>query len=314
MSIYGLATPHSQKPHNPHLSAQLTPAETSAANLLIELALAEDLGDPPDDVTSRVMIGEGQGGRVDIVARKGGVLAGLPIAALVFERLGGRIKFEQKVQDGSPLRPGTVLASLAGPLRTLLTGERTALNFLTHLSGIATLTRKYVEAVRGTNVVLLDTRKTHPGYRLLEKYAVRMGGGQNHRMGLYDGCLIKDNHIAAWNTGHQRKTLADAVRYVRQQIGAGILEIEVDGLQQLADVLDADPDIVLLDNMTPETLKQAVELRNERRHRSLLEASGGVSLENVAMIAATGVDRISVGALTHSATALDIAFDWHEVR
>jgi len=292
----------------------MTPSETSAANLLIELALAEDLGDPPDDVTSRVMIAEGQGGRVDIVARKEGVLAGLPIALLVFERLGGRVKFDAKLQDGSPLRPGTPVASLGGPLRTLLTGERTALNFLTHLSGIATLTRRYVEAVRGTNAVLLDTRKTHPGYRLLEKYAVRMGGGQNHRMGLYDGCLIKDNHVAAWSAAHQKTSLADAVRHVRQQIGAGILEIEVDSLEQLADVLAADPDIVLLDNMTPETLKQAVALRNERRHRALLEASGGVSLENVARIAAAGVDRISVGALTHSATALDIAFDWHEVR
>jgi nicotinate-nucleotide pyrophosphorylase (carboxylating) len=162
--------------------------------------------------------------------------------------------------------------------------------------------------------VLLDTRKTHPGYRLLEKYAVRMGGGQNHRMGLYDGCLIKDNHIAAWSTSHHNTSLADAVRHVRQQIGAGILEIEVDSLEQLGDVLDADPDIVLLDNMTPETLKEAVALRNKRRHRALLEASGGVNLDNVGRIAATGVDRISVGALTHSATALDIAFDWHEVR
>jgi nicotinate-nucleotide pyrophosphorylase (carboxylating) len=292
----------------------MTPAEISAANLLIELALAEDLGDPPDDVTSRVMIAEGQSGRVDMVARKEGVLAGLPIATVVFERLGGRVKVEPKVQDGSPLRPGTVIASLTGPLRTLLTGERTALNFLTHLSGIATHARRFVEAVRGTNAVILDTRKTHPGYRLLEKYAVRMGGGQNHRMGLYDGCLIKDNHIGAWSAVHQQTSLADAVRHVRQQIRAGILEIEVDSLEQLADVLDADPDIVLLDNMAPETLKQAVALRNERRHRALLEASGGVSLENVATIAASGVERVSVGSLTHSATALDIAFDWREVR
>ncbi|MBA3313016.1 MAG: carboxylating nicotinate-nucleotide diphosphorylase [Planctomycetaceae bacterium] len=292
----------------------VTPAETAAANLLIELAFAEDLGDPPDDVTSRVMIGEGQAGSVDIVARKDGVLAGLPIVGLAFERLGSRVKVDAKVQDGSPLRPGTVIATLSGPLRTLLTGERTALNFLTHLSGIASVTRRYVEAVRGTNAVILDTRKTHPAYRRLEKYAVRMGGGQNHRMGLFDGCLIKDNHIAAWFAAHGTTTLADAIRHARRQIGASVVEVEVDSLEQLADALDADPDIVLLDNMSPETLRKAVALRKERGHAAQLEASGGVNLETVAKIAATGVDRISVGGLTHSAMALDIAFDWHEVR
>jgi nicotinate-nucleotide pyrophosphorylase (carboxylating) len=260
------------------------------------------------------MIGEGQGGSVDLVARKEGVLAGLPIVPLAFERLGVRVKIDSKVQDGSPLRPGTVIATLSGPMRALLSGERTALNFLTHLSGIASLARRYVEAVRGTNAVILDTRKTHPGYRLLEKYAVRMGGGQNHRMGLFDGCLIKDNHLATWKASHGDATIADAIRHVRTQVGAAIVEIEVDSLEQLADALDADPDIVLLDNMPPELLKKAVTLRKEKRHAAQLEASGGVNLDNVSKIAATGVDRISVGGLTHSAPALDIAFDWHEVR
>jgi nicotinate-nucleotide pyrophosphorylase (carboxylating) len=292
----------------------MTPAETAAATLLIELALAEDLGDPPDDVTSRVMIGADQTGRVDIVARQQGVLAGLPIAALVFERLDARVKFEPLVQDGSPLRPGTVAATVTGPLRSLLTGERTALNFLTHLSGVASLARRYVDAVRGTNAVILDTRKTHPGYRRLEKYAVRMGGGRNHRLGLFDGCLIKDNHVAAWSKAHPGASLADALRHVRQQIGEAILEIEVDSLNQLADVLDADPDLVLLDNMTPERLREAVALRNERGHKAQLEASGGVNLETVASIAAAGVERISVGALTHSAVAIDLGFDWHGDR
>ncbi|HEX6987637.1 MAG TPA: carboxylating nicotinate-nucleotide diphosphorylase [Planctomycetaceae bacterium] len=289
----------------------MTPAETAAANLLIELAFAEDLGEPPDDVTSRVMIGPEERGGVDLVARKEGVVAGLPIVGLVFERLDARVRVEPKVQDGSPLRPGTVVATLSGPMRSLLTGERTALNFLTHLSGVATLTRRYVEAVRGTNAVILDTRKTHPGYRLLEKYAVRMGGGRNHRTGLFDGCLIKDNHLAAWSAAHHSSSLADALRHARHQIGEAILEVEVDTLEQLVDALNADPDIVLLDNMTPEVLRKAVALRNDRGHKAQLEASGGVTLETVARIAAAGVDRISVGALTHSAVALDLGFDWH---
>lgn len=291
----------------------MTPAETAAANLLIELALAEDLGEPPDDVTSRVLVGEAETGRVAVVARKPGVLAGLPVAELVFERFDPRVTVERKVADGSPLRAGTVVATIAGPLRSLLSGERTALNFLTHLSGVASLTRRYVDAVRGTNAVLLDTRKTHPGYRLLEKYAVRMGGGHNHRMGLHDGCLIKDNHLAGFRAARRDATVADAVRHARERLGDGlVLEVEVDTLEQLADVLAADPDIVLLDNMPSETLRKAVDLRNERGSRALLEASGGVTLETVGGIARTGVDRISVGALTHSAPTLDLAFDWHE--
>ncbi|MGC1273947.1 MAG: carboxylating nicotinate-nucleotide diphosphorylase [Planctomycetaceae bacterium] len=292
----------------------MTPAETAAANLLIELALAEDLGEPPDDVTSRVTIGPNEAGRVDIVARKEGVLAGLPIVGLVFERYDTSVKVEPMVQDGSPLRPGTVVASLSGSMRSLLTGERTALNFLTHLSGIATLTRRYVDVVRGSNAVILDTRKTHPGYRRLEKYSVRMGGGHNHRMGLFDGCLVKDNHLAAWSAAHPGTSLADALRHIRQQIGEAILEVEVDSLEQLDLALDADPDLILLDNMTVERLRKAVALRNERGHKAQLEASGGVTLETVATIAASGVERISVGALTHSAVALDLGFDWHEAR
>lgn len=290
----------------------MTPSETAAANLLVELAFVEDLGEPPEDVTSRVMIGPTERGSVDIVARKEGVLAGLPIASLALERLGGGVKIEARLQDGSPLRPGTVVATLSGPMRTLLTGERTILNFLTHLSGIASLTRRYVEAARGTNAVILDTRKTHPGYRLLEKYAVRMGGGRNHRMGLYDGCLIKDNHLSAWQLAHPAASIADALRHARAQIGQSILEVEVDTLEQLGDALNADPDIVLLDNMAPDVLRKAVAMRDDRGHSAQLEASGGIGLDNLAAIAATGVDRISVGALTHSATALDLSFDWHE--
>lgn len=290
----------------------MTPSEIAAANLLIELALAEDLGEPPDDVTSRLAISENATGRVEIVSRETGVLAGLPVLSLVFERLDPEVVIEKLVADGSPLRAGTVIARVAGPLRSLLTGERTALNFLTHLSGVASITRRYVDAVRGAKSMILDTRKTHPGYRLLEKYAVRTGGGQNHRLGLYDGCLIKDNHLAAWRAAHPSDTLADLVRHARTQIGAAPLEVEVDRLDQLADVLAADPDIVLLDNMSAETLRKAVALRDKHEHAALLEASGGVSLDTVAEIAATGVDRISVGALTHSARTLDLGFDWSD--
>ena len=290
----------------------MTPAEVAAAEVLIGLALAEDLGEPPDDVTSRVTIGSGDTGWVAIVARKDGVLAGLPIAALVYHRLDPGVTVEVKVADGSAIGPGTVVATVAGPLRALLTGERTVLNFLVHLSGVATLTRRYVEAVRGTKAVLLDTRKTHPGYRLLEKYAVRCGGGTNHRVGLYDGCLVKDNHLAAWSAAHPSRSLSEALREIRSRLAAGLpLEVEVDTLEQLADALGGDPDIVLLDNMPPDRLRSAVALRNERNPRVLLEASGGVNLDTVRAIAETGVDRISVGALTHSAVGLDLGFDWH---
>ena len=305
----------------------MSPAEIAAADALITLALAEDLGEPADDVTSRVMIRPTETGRVNIVARQSGVLAGLPIAARVFARLcdlmgdaeqptdctgaAASVTMTVLLHDGAPLAPGTVVATLSGSLRSLLTGERTALNFLTHLSGIASLTRQYVDAVGGSPTVLLDTRKTHPGYRLLEKYAVRMGGGQNHRMGLYDGCLIKDNHVAAWTAAHPAATLAAALRHARSHIvPAAVLEVEVDSLEQLTDALTAAPDIVLLDNMPPDLLRRAVALRDSTDRTVKLEASGGVSLSTVAAIAATGVDRISVGALTHSAAGLDLGFDW----
>ena len=305
------ATLHASRPPGPPHGPAVNHAETAAANLLIELALAEDLGCPPDDVTSRVMVGEDQRGTVNLVARHEGVLAGLPILELVFERLDPRVTMTPRLTDGDWLDEGTVIATFTGPLRSLLTGERTALNFATHLSGVASLTRRYVDIVGKAKAVVLDTRKTHPGYRLLEKYAVRQGGGQNHRMGLHDGCLIKDNHLAAWRAEHPTATLADAVAAARGYLTpAAMIEVEVDTLDQLAEVLPAAPNIVLLDNFTTEQLVRAVELRDETQSKALLEASGGVNLDTVHRIALTGVDRISVGALTHSAKALDLAFDW----
>lgn len=289
----------------------LTAEERTAAETLIGLALAEDLGSE-GDVTSTILIPESARGRVQIVARQSGVLAGLPLVQLVFARVDRRIEVAPCRQDGDRLSPGTIVADVSGPVRSLLTGERTMLNFMTHLSGVATLTRKFVDAVAGTSTVLLDTRKTLPGYRRLQKYAVRCGGGVNHRLGLYDAILIKDNHLAAWTADGQRP-LGAAIAAARQAARPGMtVEVEVDSLRQLTAALAAGPDIVLLDNMDVPTLRAAVRLRNEAAPAVRLEASGGVTLATVRSIAETGVDRISCGALTHSAPALDLAFDWSQ--
>jgi nicotinate-nucleotide pyrophosphorylase (carboxylating) len=285
--------------------------DRTSAEKLIDLALAEDLHEI-GDLTCQALIGETERAAVQVVARQAGVLAGTPVAEMVFARLDDAVKWETHLPDGSRLEPGSVAATVSGPLRALLTGERTALNFLTHLSGVATLTQKFVDAVAETNAKILDTRKTHPGYRLLEKYAVRAGGGTNHRMGLYDGVLIKDNYLAAWAESGEKSTIAEAIKQARNSVRKeGIsIEVEVDTLEQLADALNGSPDIVLLDNMIVEMLRKTVVLRNEEAPNVLLEASGNVRLENVVDIAKIGVERISVGALTHSAVALDLAFDW----
>ncbi len=213
------------------------------------------------------------------------------------------------MEDGKLVRPGDHLATVTGLLSGILAGERMALNFLQHLSGIATLTRQYVNAVAGLPVRILDTRKTTPGWRLLEKYAVRQGGGYNHRLGLYDGILIKDNHLEALCLGQEG--IPQAVQAARDKVGESVpLEIEVDTLDQLDRALTCGPDMVLLDNMAPDLLREAVRRRNAAAPKILLEASGGVTLATIRPIAETGVDRISVGALTHSAPALDIALDY----
>lgn len=277
---------------------------------LIALALAEDL-DRAGDLTSAALIPADLTGVIQIVARSPGRLAGGPVAERVFKTVDERCEVRRFVEDGSRLERGMVVAEVRGAVRSLLTAERTALNFLTHLSGIATLTRKYVDAAAGTRAKVLDTRKTLPGWRSLAKYAVACGGGTNHRMGLYDGILIKDNHLGAWTSGRDRSTIAAAVRHARSSAPAGIsIEVEVDSLKQLEDALGGAPDIVLLDNMSLEELRTSVEIRDKVAPGVLLEASGGVNLETVGPVAQTGVDRISVGALTHSAPTLDLAFDW----
>lgn len=285
-------------------------SERRAAQALIDLALAEDLG-MSGDVTTSALIGPDETGSVSIVAREAGVLAGLPVARMVFEAVDANVAFEVLLEDGAALEEGSVVARLTGRVSSLLTGERTALNFLTHLSGVASLTRRYVKLTEGARASIFDTRKTLPGWRLLEKYAVRAGGGRNHRVGLYDMVLIKDNHLAAWHTAHPQATVAAAVAAARAHAVNGIpVEVEVDTLQQLEDALGGRPDIVLLDNMSFDHLAQAVAMRDVAAPDVELEASGGVNLATVAEIARTGVERISVGALTHSAVALDLAFDW----
>jgi nicotinate-nucleotide pyrophosphorylase (carboxylating) len=285
-----------------------TPVESDACGRLVAMALQEDLG-PAGDLTSQAVIPADLQGKAVFVARAPGVVAGLPAAAQVFAAVERGLTFQPVCTDGTAVSAGGRLASVSGPMRGILAGERTALNFLQHLSGIATLTRRYVEAVAGLPARILDTRKTLPGWRLLEKYAVRQGGGHNHRLGLYDGILIKDNHLAARGQGVRAVAeQADTRRRKRESLVP--LEVEVDTLDQLDEVLGCRPDIVLLDNMTPEQLSEAVRRRNEKAPGVLLEASGGVTLATVRALAESGVDRISVGALTHSAPALDIALDY----
>jgi nicotinate-nucleotide pyrophosphorylase (carboxylating) len=284
----------------------LSSAEASAADTLIGLALSEDLG-TGGDRTSLATIPEAATARAAFVARGAGVVAGLPVAARACRAVSAALSFAPAVPDGTPTARGTVLATVGGPLRAVLAAERTALNFLQRLSGVASLTRKYVEAASGFRAKLLDTRKTTPGWRLLEKYAVRAGGGTNHRVGLYDGILIKDNHLAGLN-GDVRKAV-EAARAFAGNAGLPV-EVEVDTLDQLDAALAVRADIVLLDNMTLDQLRAAVARRDAVAPGVLLEASGGVNLTTVRDIAATGVDRISVGALTHSAPALDIGLDY----
>jgi nicotinate-nucleotide pyrophosphorylase (carboxylating) len=291
----------------------LTAEEQQAAERLVALALAEDL-EAAGDITSRALIPASRQGVVNIVIRREGVVAGLPVAEIVLRQIDPSTQFEPLSSDGQKVRAGACVAKVKGPTRSLLTAERTALNFLMHLSGVATRTRQFVDAVTGTKATILDTRKTLPGWRLLEKYAVRAGGAKNHRMGLFDGCLIKDNHLAAWKEDHPRDSIATAVAQARHAVPPDIpIEIEVDTLGQLREALAATPDIVLLDNMDTDTIAEAVRSRNSLAPHVVLEASGGITLETIGAIAAAGVDRFSVGAITHSAPALDMAFDWSDL-
>lgn len=264
---------------------------------LVRMALAEDLGER-GDVTSIATLAAGTQARAQIVAKAAGVLAGMQVLADVFSELDAEIRLRLRAADGDRVAAGDMLCELEGRAVALLAAERTALNFLQHLSGIATLTRRFVDAVAGTGVTILDTRKTTPGWRMLEKYAVRMGGGSNHRSGLYDVLLIKENHIAAAGG------ITAALMRIRACAAARGLPVivEVERLNQLEEALRLAPQHILLDNMSLKQLREAVALA---AGRVPLEASGNMTLERVPEVAATGVDFISVGALTHSAPALD---------
>jgi len=264
-------------------------------------SLAEDLG-LGGDITTEATIPAGTRASAVIAARKGGTVAGVQLAKAAFKTLDPFAEFETIVGDGGKVEAGAIIARVSGDARALLTAERTALNFLGHMSGIATLTTRYVEAVAGTGARIIDTRKTTPGLRALEKFAVRCGGGVNHRFGLFDAVLIKDNHIEAAGG------IGPALERARRHSGHMVkVEIEVTSLDELDDALKFAPDAVLLDNMSPDLLKAAVA---EVAGRVITEASGGVTLETVRAIAKTGVDLISVGALTHSAPVLDIGLDF----
>jgi nicotinate-nucleotide pyrophosphorylase (carboxylating) len=269
------------------------------------------------DWTSIGLVAPDARSELALVARRPGVIAGLPAAAVVAGVADPQLVFRPRLDDGAAVAAGDTVATLAGPTRSVLAAERTVLNLLGRMSGVATAVRRLVEAVSGTRCRVYDTRKTVPGWRLLDKYAVRMGGGWNHRLGLNDAILIKDNHLAA--AAVEGVSPAEAVRRCRAFVGrtfppervAGmVVEVEVDSFAQLADVLDAGPDIVLLDNMSVAELGRCVALRNERAPRVVLEASGGIRLDTVAAIAATGVDRVSTGWPTHDAPWLDVALDW----
>ncbi len=275
------------------------------ADLLIELALAEDIGS--GDVTSEFFVPEGRKARAFVAVRNDGVISGVELAARVFAHVDPGLVVEILIPDGSRVTRGALLIRIEGSARSILTAERTALNFLQHLSGVATLTSRYVDAITGTNARILDTRKTTPGYRLLEKKAVVDGGGANHRMGLYDRAMVKDNHLVAEGGLELLQAAITQLNHLKPGVE---VEVEADSLDQVRTFLMLEGiDFILLDNMSTDELVEAVAMRGERV-RPQLEASGGVTLETLKAIAETGVDFISVGALTHSAPALDIGLDF----
>jgi len=286
---------------------------------LLQLAVREDLGNQFDWSTVS-LIPESATGKVQIMPREEGVTAGMQMIAQAVQQLELDIELQMAAEDGTLASKNTPLAMLSGSVRDLLTTERIVLNFLGRMMGIATLTKQFVDEIAGTKARLYDTRKTTPGWRRLEKYAVRCGGGTNHRTGLNEAVMLKDNHLA-WYTESTGKeaTLADLVPIVRtfliEQLGqpqgnAMILEIEVDTLEQLQEVLPSQPDIILLDNMPPATLQQAIQLRDQTAPNVELEASGGITLTTIRNVAESGVDRISAGCLTHSAINFDVGYDW----
>jgi nicotinate-nucleotide pyrophosphorylase (carboxylating) len=276
----------------------MTKQDLKSLHVIIHRALEEDLGD--GDITTLSTVPAGSILKGTFIAKESGIIAGIDVVRETMKYLDSRVSFSPRVADGTRVSSGTILATVRGNGRALLIAERTALNFFQRMSGIATTTRLYVDAVRKTKAIIVDTRKTAPGLRLLDKWAVRLGGGQNHRFGLYDMVLIKENHIAA--AGGITKAVASVRKTDKQERP---IEVEVRTLKELRETLELHVDRILLDNMSPKRMREAVRMTYGKAE---LEASGNVSLDNVAAVAATGVDIISVGKLTHSVKALDISF------
>jgi len=268
-----------------------------SAEVLFELAYTEDIGD--GDITTNNLVPPNTSKTAILVAKEEGVIAGLPVAEMVFKKFDPQIEWNVMLPDGSKVKPGDVIVEFKGNYRALLTGERKALNFLQRLSGIASYANKCMKEIEGHKVEILDTRKTLPGYRYLDKYAVRMGGASNHRFGLYDMVMIKDNHIQVAGS------IKQAVEAIRSRIPKSIkIEVETSNLEQVQEALDADVDIIMLDNMSSKLMKEAVDLI---KGRAKIEASGNMTLKRIRKVAATGVNYISIGSLTHSVKALDIS-------
>ncbi len=283
---------------------------------IVQLAIKEDIG--TGDITSRIFIPEGSESEGVLIAKETGIVAGLPVAGYVLSQIDKDLLLTVNIEDGSRVEKGSVIASVKGLTLSLLSAERLVLNFLQRLSGIATVTNNFAERVKGYESQILDTRKTTPGWRYLEKYAVRIGGGANHRMGLYDQILIKDNHIKIMESKKENGDISSLVKKAREQVANEVLiEVEVEELCQIKEMVDAGVDIILFDNMVPSKIREAVEMVKEFENRRaagtsrpiLTEASGNITIENVEEYAKAGVDRISVGMITHSARALDISFD-----
>ena len=284
---------------------------------LIELALREDLG--KGDVTSEALIDENLKGKGIIKALEDGVLAGIEIARLVFKRIDPEILFKPLVKDGEKIRNKSKVAEIEGKVKSILAGERTALNFLQRLSGIATFTSKFVQEVKGTKTKILDTRKTTPGFRALEKYAVKMGRGENHRMGLYDRILIKDNHIRACGgvgtaIKKVKKSLKNETFVSRFDLKNLKVEVEAKNIKEVKEAIQSEADWIMLDNMSSSQIKEGVRMIRSNRRKMKIEVSGRVNLNNVKKIARLGVDYISVGALTHSAKALDLSLEFTKIK
>jgi nicotinate-nucleotide pyrophosphorylase (carboxylating) len=289
----------------------ITEFDISEAMPLIRMAIEEDLGQ--GDVTSELLFDASTTAKANIVSREEIVVCGMDVAAEILRCYDEKLKLKVRINDGERAHVGSKLGVIVGPLRSMLSSERVMLNFLQRLSGIATTTRKYVRAIQGTKAKIYDTRKTTPGWRVLEKYAVRCGGGHNHRLGLYDGILIKDNHLAELGRDFGKK-LAQIVEEARAIKGVKFIAVEVDHVDDQLDHVLRIPgiDIVLLDNMGQWQLQHAVRMRNEmcgKGKKPLLEASGNITLSTVSAIAQCGVDRIAIGAITHSACAVDIGVD-----